>query len=1041
MSITYEFNVQFSCVNCVGATKAILEKLKSDFVTNYQVDFLAKKVTIDCKSVENSQKEEENLQKLIKLLSTVKPTTLISRPQGRIPLGVPAKFKVPHIEYDFHIPNETELDLERIKGALLGRRFVEGIYAEEGDPRVRVFIKPEFSVHPNEILESLKNVNYRFKDQSKYLEKKDKQYFFYVSGLQSKEKVDLRPILELKKNYIKYYHVNESTNAVSIVVNIDDKEVNDFILKLNKHLQKNFPALNGKIALQPIAPSFNAARSVKTTPKQYFKRALFNVLSVLGLALLGLYIPLPLTTAGQLIGLCLGGMTLSIMWKTGGEFYREAWDKLKHLKFNMYSLVALGTGSAWVYSMMLVLIPGLFPVAALQYQFLAVNMILGVINFGRGIRAQAEERIRQMSQSLSETYAENQPQIAKKVTSKIDKIENIDELSYDPVYYKEIKEGDILLVEAGERFPVEGVVLYGETNVDEASQTGEPRYVNKQVGSPVSSGSYNKKSVIIKASCDGNKGSLTRLIADVTKAQNSSISISPLIDRLSNIFVPTIIGIAVLTALGWTIFPLAPQLPWIIDRVMSVLLIACPCALGLSLYPISIAVSELLKREILVKDGRALEVLSSVNTVGFDMTGTLTNASVKEVHVDEKNDTVEKVMQMAASVQKACYSGKAAVHPLGQAFLDYNASNSFLSCEDAHIIEHAGVVGVVENKTVHVASLTYFEKNNIHVPELFKEREKQLLSQGMTDSYIAINNQCVAAVGLDHTLRPGARKYVDKLREMGIDVFIITGANKDSAKRIGKELGIERVHYNLSPKDKEALIEELQNGLDRRCVAYVGDGMNDIPALGKANVSIAMGSLTSSDALSEITLQNLDVPTAITIARETMNTIYQNLFWTGLYNLISLAAATGLLFPFFNIVLNPVISTIIMSLSSVTVLTLSSGLISKIEHALKRERPLTWYEKLRSIVSWETWTQTLEVFISMTQKPKAGPVKPNLTSTYKPPKLLAGSPKKPSPVLNQYGINRNRKLVKDSVSDFDETLSTMRVSRTGASSRRPITLT
>lgn len=1039
MSITYEFNVQFSCVNCVGATKTILESLKSDFVTSYQVDFIEKKVTVDCKSAENSQKEEENFQKLIKLLSTVKPTTLISRPQGRIPLGVPAKFKVPQIEYDFHIPNETDLDLERIKCALLGRRFVEGIYAEEGDPRVRVFIKPEFSVHPNEILESLKNVNYRFKEQAKYLEKKDKQYFFYVSGLQSKEQVDLKPVLELKKNYIKYYHVNESTHAVSIVVNIDDNEVNDFILNLNKHLQKYFPNLKGKISLQPIAPSFNATRSVSAPPKQFFKRALLNVLSVLGLALLGLFIPLPLTTAGQLIGLCLGGMTLSIMWKTGGEYYREAWDKLKHLKFNMYSLVALGTGSAWVYSMMLVLVPGLFPVAALQYQFLAVNMILGVINFGRGIRAQAEERIRQMSQSLSETYAENQPQIAKKVTSKFDKIENIDELSYESVYYKKIKEGDILLVEAGERFPVEGVVLYGETNVDEASQTGEPRYVNKQVGSPVSSGSYNKKSVIIKASCDGDKGALTVRVEHAKKAQNSSISISPLIDRISNIFVPSIIGIAALTALGWTLFPLAPQLPWIIDRVMSVLLIACPCALGLSLYPISIAVSELLKREILVKDGRALEVLSSVNTVGFDMTGTLTNTSVKEVHVDEQNDTVEKVMQMAASVQKACYSGKAAVHPLGQAFLDYNASNSFLSCEEARIIEHAGVVGVVENKTVHVASLTYFEKNNIYVSEFFKEKEKQLLKFGMTDSYIAINNQCVAAVGLNHTLRPGAKKYVDKLREMGIDVFIITGANKDSAERIGAELGIQRVLSNLSPEGKVEEIEKLKNGMDPRCVAYVGDGTNDIPAMGVAHVSIAMLSGTPSDAVSEITLPNLDLPTAIMIARETMNTIYQNLFWTGLYNLISLAAATGLLFPYFRIVFNPVISSVIMSMSSVTVLGLSSGLISKIEHAEKRDKPLTWYEKLRSILSWETWVQTLKVFISMTLKPKAGPVKPNLTSTYKPPQLLGSSPKKPSPILNQYGTNRKKR--QHTISDFDETLSTMSVSRTGASSRRPITLT
>lgn len=1015
MSFSYEFLVDYSCKNCVDATNRLLASLEN--VESYHTDLLNKTATVTLK--EYADPEELRVK-----LNNIKPTELIST---KIPynLASPAPF-----EMDFEFPLFLDdRDIQRVAGYLGRAPWLDYVYAypSHDSCRFRVFCKPQWKVKSSDIDEYVKY--YENSNKIKHILGEDKLLYLRIFGLQSEihaHEIDMAlsgTVLKKKKGvdetderdeyvinytdtmraYIKHKFIDYSTQSVLITANIEEDKLPEFIKVLNEDLKNNtalsvkYPGIS--LALEPISSPANNHSKFVAKRSTFFKRALLNVIFSLSLMALGAYIPLPLTLLGQLVGVGLGGMALSLMWKTGGEFYREAWTAFKSRRsFNMYTLITLGTGSAWVYSMMLALVPGLFPVAALQYHFLAVNMILAIINFGKGIRVYVEERTGQVIRSKTETMARNQPQVAKRVTVDTISTETA-RLNNQHIRYTSIKEGDIILVDLHEKFHVEGVLISdSETTVEQSVLTGETGLCYKTKDHSVCTGSLNtKNAVLIRATCDGSKGRLSRVLEEVEKSESSPPAILRLVDKIANIFVPTIIGIAALSALGWLLWN--PAL--MINSVMSILLCACPCALALAVIPITMGANELFKHDILVRDSSALESLAKVDTVIWDKTGTLTIPSVEEYLIDRKYGA-KKVIKLAASLERQCMADNDD-HPIARSFINKNGNSGFCLCESTlKCIQ--GVSGIVINDdvrtNVNVGSLSHMREQNIEILPKYINYEDKILDKGMTAIYIAIDGKCVGVVGLKHKLREDAEKSINDLRTLGITVYLLTGDKKEPALDIARKLNIPemRVNYEMSPEDKQKFVNELKD--TGRILLGIGDGFNDLPFLRTCDVSAAVGSWTCAAGDSQLAFKHLNVATSIIIARETMKNIRQNLFWTGFYNLISLATAIcGFL--------NPVIASISMAFSSVFVIGNSSRLLFEISHQLKMHedktpRPATWWEKLKSVLSLNTFLQTIEMFLNIAQdKQQTISSNDNSKSAFasalinNPPRLSGGSPSKP----------------------------------------------
>ncbi|MBN9287505.1 MAG: copper-translocating P-type ATPase [Gammaproteobacteria bacterium 39-13] len=798
----------------------------------------------------------------------------------------------------------------------------------------------------------------------------DKTLHYALLGLENSQEADkIQKILRSKKEYIKNCEVNFSTQTATITTCVrNDKVRTDAIIQ---QIKKDIQSAGKKISPRLIRSITTDDRGQKEH-SLYLRKAIINALAGVPLILLSGFIPLPLTFTGQLVGLLIGGATLGVMWQTGKEFYQGAWREfVDRRSSNMNTLIALGTGSAWFYSMLLILAPALFPVAALQYQFLAVNMILGIVNLGKCVRAYAQEQTKNKVQKLAQVYVNLQPQIARRVKGKytpglLDKVDLNKHI--EQINYLEIQKGDIILVDPNVRFPVEGIILNKvETVVDQETLTGEAKYCNKGQGDEVYSGSLNTKNpVLILATRNGADGQLTSVIKDVDKSTTSKTSISKLVDRLAVVFVPTIIGVAALTALGWFFLGPVPVLPWIIKSTMSVLLCACPCALGLA-TPISTTISmyKQFNMGILVHDASALEAAANIDTVVFDKTGTLTKPVVNDVFISggpEWNKT--NVMQYVASLEKAFD------HPIAKSFVAENSFVDLLPCSEQSK-DAQGVSGKVNGKSMLVGSLSHLQSKEIRVRRSFKDQEARNAEKGLTSVYVAIDGKCVAVVGLKHDIRSDAKKTIRDLQKRNIDVFMLTGDKKEPATSVAKVLGIKKIYAEHTSEMKAEFITKLKN--KGRCVAMVGDGINDLQAVRAADLGIAVGSWTHASSAAHVAIQRLNIVPMLIIAKETMKNIHQNLYWTGFYNLLSLTAATGLLYPLFGFVLHPVIASVSMGLSSIFVVVNSSRLGDKINYAVdifegKLKEPTTFIEKIKHSFSFSGLFSAFEVFFSFNKE-------------------------------------------------------------------------
>lgn len=611
------------------------------------------------------------------------------------------------------------------------------------------------------------------------------------------------------------------------------------------------------------------------------------------------------------IWLTIGVLTLLVMIFAGGHFYRSAWQSLKNGSATMDTLVALGTGAAWLYSIVVNIWPELFPEQARHLYYEASAMIIGLINLGHAL----EQRARQRSSKALERLLDLTPPTARVVT---------DQGEVD-IPLAEVKQGMILRLTTGDRVPVDGEIIEGEVWLDEAMLTGEPIPQQKSRGDAVHAGTVVQDgTVLFRAAAVGSQTTLARIIHLVRQAQSSKPQIGQLADRISAIFVPVVVAIAVISGAIWYFVGPAPQITYALVITTTVLIIACPCALGLA-TPMSIisGVGRAAEFGVLVRDADALQQASELDTIVFDKTGTLTEGmpQVTDIHVFNDFDE-SQALQFAASLESGSN------HPLARAIVNRAKGLDMIANQQFRTIAGLGVTAVVDGKTVLLGNQKLLAENQVDTREI-DETLHQQASLGVTPVLLAVDGKIAALLSIRDPLREDSVSALARLHKQGFRLVMLTGDNPVTAKAIAKEAGIDEVIAGVMPDGKSAAIEALQSKGHK--VAMVGDGINDAPALARADVGIAMGG--GSDIAIEtasITLmrQSLHgVADAVSISKGTLRNMKQNLFGAFVYNSLGIPIAAGILYPLTGTLLNPVVAGAAMALSSITVVSNANRLL------------------------------------------------------------------------------------------------------------------
>ena len=620
----------------------------------------------------------------------------------------------------------------------------------------------------------------------------------------------------------------------------------------------------------------------------------------------------------------LWALATPVQFWAGLRFYRGAWGALKHKTPDMNTLIAVGTSVAYFYSMVAVIFPGLFATGVLEphLYFHTSAAIITLILLGRFLEARARG---QTSEAIKKLIG-MQPKTALVIR----------EGGQEEILVDEVQVGDLMLVRPGERVPVDGIVHQGYSSVDESMITGESIPVEKKADDRVTGATINKTgSLEIEATNVGKDTTLAHIIRMVEEAQGSKAPIQRLADVIASYFVPAVIGIAIVTFIIWYFVGPAPALTFAFLNFVAVLVIACPCALGLA-TPTAIMVGTGKGAEygILIRNGEALEKAHQINTVLLDKTGTLTRGEpvVTDV-VAASFSSQEEVLRLAASAEHN------SEHPLGEAVVRAALEKKLelAPSSDFNAIPGQGVETSVEGKKLFLGNFKLIEEQGLSLNELKKEAA-ELLDEGKTVMFLGRDSQVAGIIALADTLKPGAKEALQALRKMGIETAMLTGDNRRTAEAIALEVGINHVLAEVLPEHKAREVKKLQE--EKKVVAMVGDGINDAPALAQADVGIAIG--TGTDVAMEtgdITLISGDlmgVVTAISLSKRTMRTIKQNLFWAFAYNTALIPVAAGVLYLVFGDIgvpsglhfilgeygfLNPILAAAAMAASSITVVS------------------------------------------------------------------------------------------------------------------------
>ncbi|EJL6926988.1 copper-translocating P-type ATPase [Vibrio alginolyticus] len=611
-------------------------------------------------------------------------------------------------------------------------------------------------------------------------------------------------------------------------------------------------------------------------------------------------------TNDQLAWGAIGIVCLLLLATAGKHFFSNAWLAATHKRATMDTLVALGTGAAWFYSMLVVIFPDWFPLASRHVYFEASAMIIGLISLGHYIEAKAKANTTRSLQALINL----QPQQATVITEQGDQ----------KIAVEQITLGMKLRIKPGEKVPVDGVVIQGESYIDESMLTGEPVPVLKAQEAQVSAGTLNTDGgLVIEATGIGANTMLARIIRMVRTAQSSKPAIAKLADQISSVFVPVVVGIAILAALVWFAVGPEPKASYMLVVTTTVLIIACPCALGLATpLSVTVGVGKAAELGILIKDADALQLASKVDTVVFDKTGTLTQGKPSVQQVFTHATSQEDLLALAYAAERQ------SEHPLAKAVCDYAKRHDAkdVSLDKFENVRGRGIWATYQDKPLLIGSLQFMQAENVETSAL-KPAIDECAKNAWTPVAVALNGELIGLIAIADPIKSDAKQALSALKSQGIKTVMLTGDNQHVANAIGQELGIDEVIAQVMPDEKAQHIEQLQS--QGHVVAMVGDGINDAPALALSNLGIAMGS--GSDVAiesSQMTILNtspMAVVHAIELSRATLKNMKQNLFGAFVYNSLGIPVAAGVLYPAFGFLLSPVVAGAAMALSSITVVS------------------------------------------------------------------------------------------------------------------------
>ncbi|OLB08505.1 MAG: copper-translocating P-type ATPase [Gemmatimonadetes bacterium 13_2_20CM_69_27] len=644
----------------------------------------------------------------------------------------------------------------------------------------------------------------------------------------------------------------------------------------------------------------------------------FRPVDLLGRLLMPLALRLDAALGGRLaldprwlkLGLAL--LTLPVMAWSGQQFYRGAWAGFRHRTADMNTLIAVGTGAAFLYSLVATLAPGVFTRAGLpaDVYYEAVSAIIALILLGRLLEARAKGRTSQAIRRLAGLRAR---------TAHVVRDGKETELAVEAVV-----PGDLVIVKPGEKIPVDGVVTEGASAVDESMLTGEPLPVPKKIGDEVIGATVNTTgSVTFRALRVGKDSALGQIVQLVEDAQSSKAPIQRLADQVAGVFVPIVIALAITAFVAWFDFGPEPAILFSTIALVTVLIIACPCALGLATpTAILVGTGKAAEHGILVRSGEGLERLSRVRSVLLDKTGTITEGKPTVTHIvtakrpDGTPIAPAEVLKWAAAVEQR------SEHPLAAAILRAAKDKQvdILPVEKFAVMEGRGARGTVDRRIIEVISLRHARERSLELGSLGQDADR-LAAQGRTPVIVVVNNTVYAVIAISDPIKPTAKDAILHLKKLGLAVTMVSGDSRKGAEAVAKEVAIDDVIPEVLPSQKAELVKKLQQRGGH--VVMVGDGINDAPALAQADVGIAIGTGTDiAMEASDVTLIRGDlrgVVTAIQLSKRTLRTIRWNLMWAFAYNVVLIPVAAGVLYPFTGWLLSPVLASAAMAWSSLSV--------------------------------------------------------------------------------------------------------------------------
>jgi len=647
----------------------------------------------------------------------------------------------------------------------------------------------------------------------------------------------------------------------------------------------------------------------KLLRRKFFAALIFTI-PVFLLSMGGMWVDFPFSHNIQ--GIFELVLSLPVIFYAGWFLLKRGWISFKTWNLNMFSLIALGSAAAFFFSLLALFVPDILPHeispgGKTPLYFESVCVILTLVIMGQMLEARAHQKTGKAIEELMNLSPAEANLILNNTEMKV------------PL--SEVKIGSILRVKPGEKIPVDGKIMEGNSNVDESMITGEPTPVEKNQADTVTSGTINGSGTfLMQAEKVGDETLLSQIIKMVNDASRSKAPIQKLADKISKSFVPVVIGISILTFVLWLIFGGENALVYALVNAVAVLIVACPCALGLATpMSLTVGIAKGAKNGILIKNAEALEQMHKVNVLITDKTGTLTEGKPRlDDVIPAYNQEKSLVLRLAASLNQN------SEHPLSNAVLhDFTKENlDFEKVEDFENISGKGVKGIIQGEMVLLGNSALLEEFGIEIPKSLLLKIEENKSRAKTISFLAKGNQVLGMLAFSDNIKASSKPAIEYLQKNNVEVIMMTGDNEHTAKAVARELGIEKYFANCLPQNKLEKIKQLQT--EGKIVAMTGDGINDAPALAQSNVGIAMGTGTDVAIESaEITLLKgdiLGVAKSKILSEKLLKNIKENLFFAFIYNTLGIPVAAGLLYPFFGILLSPMIAAAAMSFSSVSVI-------------------------------------------------------------------------------------------------------------------------